>query len=95
MKKKKKKQKVKIHWEFHPDRKKFGKRCKYVYLYDGFGKVSSGRWHLKGFDTSNKKRFVAFFDKKTAKQWAKEHDFKVVNKKKWRRKFNKLRRKFK
>ena len=94
-KKKKKKHKVKITWHYHPDHKKYGKLCKYVYIYDGLGKVSGGRWHLRGFDTANKKRFVSFTDKKTAKLWAKEHKFKIVSKKKWRRKFNKLRRKFK
>ena len=94
MKKKKKKHNLKIRWHFHPERKKFGKRCRYVYLYDAIGKVSGGRWHLRGFDTGNKRRFISFYDCKIAKQWAKKHGFSVVKKSKWRKKFNKLKKKY-
>lgn len=74
--------KIKIRWHYFKEHDG-GKRSKHVFIENGLGTHSSGHWHLKGFDLKHPERFVAFYDKKVAKKWAKKNKFKVTSRKRW------------
>lgn len=87
--KKGKTRRIKVRWHYFIANKG-GKQSRFVYLKDGIKISSSGRWHLMGFDLMNPSRFVAFYDKKVAKKWAKKNKFKVVSEKRWIKRARKL-----